>query len=299
MDVKNLPSYVYELLTKIAHENAFTGYSVHVNNCSLPGDGFASELFRITISETKTDKRLDLVCKVAPANKKRREEFFSNVLFNNEALLYTKLMPTFAKFQENKNLSAHDQFLAYPKCYGTIIDDENERYVIILEDLRPLGFQMWNKAKPTPIENARLTMCELGKFHGLSFAMKDQRPDEFAEITQMRNIFREAFQTEKTRDMFINVLDYAILMLKNEEHKSIMIHVKNNITRYAENCFDDRASDRFGVLCHGLRFTQFFDLQFCYLHSIELIQFSGDCWNNNMLYRLNEQVNRVLNISWC
>lgn len=267
MDVKSLPSYVYELLTKIAHENGLSGYSVYVNHCSQPGDGFTSELFRISISENKSDKKLDLVCKVPPSSEKYREEFFSDVVFKNEALFYNKLMTNFAKFQENKNLKKHDQFLAYPKCYGTIIDDENQRYVIILEDLRPLGFEMWNKAKPVPIENARLTMSELGKFHGLSFAMKDQNPDQFAEIKQIKNNFGEGLKTENMSGMFANVLEYAIQLLKSEDHKTIIRHVKSNITRYSEDCFDDKASDRFGVLCHG------------------------DCWNNNMLYRFNEQVN--------
>lgn len=251
MDVKNLPTYVHELLAKIACENAFTGYSMYVNRCSQPGDGFASELFRITIAENKSDKKLELVCKLAPANKKYRQEFYSDVIFKTEAQFYTKFMPKFVKFQEQKNLSIHDRFLAYPKCYGTLIDDENDRYVIVLEDLRPLGFKMWNKAKPTSIENARLVMRELGKFHGSSMAMKDQRPDEFAELKQIQNFFKEVFQSEKMVGMSTNVLDYSIQLLKNEEHKCIVSHIRNNVTRYSDNCFDDEASDRFGVLCHG------------------------------------------------
>lgn len=251
MDHKNLPNYVYELLTKIANLNGFTDYSVHVNDGSQPGDGFSSSLFRTSISENKSDKKLDLVCKVVPSSKKHRQEFFSDNAFKNEARFYHKLMPILAKFQENKNLSKHDQFLAYPKCYGSIIDDEHERYVIILEDLCPFGFEMWNKAKPTSIENVRITMHELGKFHGLSFALKDQKPDEFAEFKQIKNIYREAFQSEKVQGMFLNVLDHAIHLLKNDEHKTIVQHVKCNIERYSEDCLNDEVSDRFGVLCHG------------------------------------------------
>lgn len=268
MDVKSLPSYVYELLTKIAHENGFSGYSVYVNHCSQAGDGFTSELFRISISENKSEKKLDLVCKVAPSSEKHREEFVTDALFKNEALFYNKLMPTLVKFQESKKLSKNDQFLAYPKCYGTIIDDENQRYVIILEDLRPLGFSMWNKAKPVPIEIVRLTMTELGKFHGLSFALKHQKPDEFTEFKQIRNVFREGLQRENIIGMFANVLEYAIQLLENEDHKTIMRHIKSNIVGYSEDCFDDKMSERFGILCHG------------------------DFWNNNMLYRFNEQVNK-------
>lgn len=252
MDNKGLPSYVYELLAKIAKENGFIDYSVNVNHCSQPGDGFTSEIFRISISENKSVEKLELLCKVASISEKLGKEFFTDILFKNEALFYDNLMPTLAQFQKDKNLKKQDQFVAYPKCYGSIIDDENHRYVIILEDLRPLGFEMWNKAKPTPIENARLTMRELGKFHGLSFALKEQNPDRFAEIKRIRNIFREALQTERMMGMFTNVLEYSIQLLENENYKTVMRHVKSNLTRYSEHCFDDKALDRFGVLCHGI-----------------------------------------------
>lgn len=252
MNMEQLPSYVRELITKIANDNAFTNYSVNVSSGSEPGDGFASELFRITICEHKSDKKLNLVCKIAPENKKYREEFFSNTTFQNEADFYTKHMPKLAKFQQDRNLSEHNQFQGYPKCYGTIIDEENDRYAIVLEDLRPFGFKMWDKSKPVPVANARLTMRELGKFHGLSLAMKDQCPDEFAEMKQIQNIFREAFQSEKLVGMFEKDLNRTVELLKKEEHKTILNHVKNNLIRYSESCFDEKASDRFGVYCHGM-----------------------------------------------
>lgn len=257
---------MYELLTKVAKENGFNDHSVNVNHCSQPGDGFTSEMFRISIAEYNSDKKLSLVCKVATLNEKHSKEFFTDVIFKNEALFYDNLMPLLAQFQQDKNLIKHDQFLAYPKCYGSIIDDENCHYVILLEDLRPLGFEMWNKAKPTPIEISRLTMRELGKFHGLSFALRDQNPEKFAQIKRIKNIFREALQTERMLGMFTNVLEYSIQLLENEDHKAIMRHVKNNITRYSEDCFDGKASDRFGVLCHG------------------------DVWNNNQMFRFDQQV---------
>lgn len=78
-----------------------------------------------------------------------------------------------------------DQFLSFPKCYATVANEDNEdseQYAVILEDLRPQGFKLWDKKKPTPIENARLVMRELGKFHGLSIAMKDQKPQEFSQF---------------------------------------------------------------------------------------------------------------------
>lgn len=127
MNPEQLPDYAYELFAKIARENGFYNYSVEISAGSEPGDGFTSEIFSIKICENKSIKQLKLVCKIAPANENRRKEFQSNNLFQHEALFYQKFVPMLEKLQEEKQLTKEDQFHSHPKCYGAIIDDENER----------------------------------------------------------------------------------------------------------------------------------------------------------------------------
>lgn len=184
-----LPKYVQVLLDQIVNENGFRDYSMEIKQGSQVGDGFLSELSSISIMEKETDKRLDVVCKIAPFNKNRRKEFFSNVVFDREAVFYNKVMPIFARFQEEKNLQADDQFRSYPKCFAAVADDESEQYVVILEDLRPQGFSMWNKAIAAPIENMRLVMREIGKFHGISIAFKDQVFHSFTSLDRIYGVF--------------------------------------------------------------------------------------------------------------
>lgn len=247
-----LPNFAKKLLESTARDNGFRDYSVQIKSGSQAGDGFASEIFSIAITENKSEKRLDLVCKVAPLNKNKRKEFMAEVVFDREASLYDKLMPIFAQFQKEKNVPEADQFLSYPKCYATIADIESEHFAIILEDLRPQGYRMWSKVKPSPIENVRLAMRELGKFHGLSVAMKDQRPQEFAEFKKMKDILKTAIQSENILNMFTSTFDRASSSLKSEDHKNIMRHIKDNITKYLDDCLNDEEADQFGVLCHGI-----------------------------------------------
>lgn len=127
MNPNELPDHAHELFAKIAQENGFNNFSVKISAGSQPGDGFTSEIFSIKICENKSAKQLELVCKIAPSNENRRKEFQSNHLFKHEALFYQKFMPTLQKLQEEKQLSKSDQFRSHPKCYGAIIDDENER----------------------------------------------------------------------------------------------------------------------------------------------------------------------------
>lgn len=245
-----LPDFANELFDKIARENGFKVFSVEINSGSNPGDGFTSEMFRVKITENESSKKLELMCKMASENENRRKEFLSDKIFRREAIFYQHLMPIFGKFQEEKQLSKSDQFRSYPKCYGAIIDDEKQQYIIVLEDLRPLEFALWDKTKPTPIENARLTLRELGKFHGLSIAFKDQKPTEFEEFKKFENHLNGFMESSGTRSMFENSYAKAVDSLKKEEHKNIARHFKSNFANCFALCFDG-AAERVKVVCHG------------------------------------------------
>lgn len=244
------PKYVYDLLDQISQENNFSDYSIQIKNGSEIGDGFTSTILSITICENNSEKKLCLVCKLAPLNKNRRKDFLIDHLYDHEAAFYNKVVPSFEKFQAEKNLSKDDQFLAYPKCYVAIADDETERYVIILEDLRMEGFRLWNKSKPASIENVRLAMREIGKFHGISYAMKRQKPKEYAEFEQLTDIMGPLFKN--MQGVFESSLDRAIELIKCEKYKDILRDMKINQITYFESLFT--AKSPFAVVSHG-KFT--------------------------------------------
>lgn len=248
MDSSKIPGYLREGFAQVAEEHGFSVYDLEVNPGCKPGDGFVSELFRITISEKYDDsKTLNLICKIAPSGM----DSFTISAFKNEAHFYGEIMPLFTKFQNKQNVPKDEQFRSLPKCYATFIDEERQRYAIILEDLRPYGFQMWDKSKLTPIENLRLIMRELGKFHGLSIAMKDQCPDQFAVVKQAADMMKTSFETKSIREMFRDIFDRSINSLPKEQYKSIMRNLKENMLKYVEDCLEGEKTDDLTVLCHG------------------------------------------------
>lgn len=125
------------------------------------------------------------------------------------------------------------------------------RHIIVLEDLRPHGFEKCDKAKPISIGKARITMRELGKFHGFSIALKDQRPAEFEQFKQVKHYLLTALQSTNMLDLFGKGYDIATQTLTNEGHKNIVRQFRSNILQHFSDCFDGDISDRFGVLCHG------------------------------------------------
>lgn len=253
MSSTELPTYAEKLIHQIAKENGFSDCLVRANRGSMPGEGFSSVIFTVTIKETTSGRTLELICKLSKTGATYQKQFEnrSNDTFTHEALFYSKFMPILTKFQTEKQIPINDQFLSYPMCYGTLINKENGCHAIVLENLRKIGFELWNKTEASPIENVRLTMQELGKFHGLSITLKDQKPTVFSEFKQTKDYFKKHLKIKAFHDILNNMFDRAINSLINKNHKAIMRDIQDNLFEYSDDCFDDEASDRFGVLCHG------------------------------------------------
>lgn len=261
------PNYIVEHINAIAKLEGFSEFTVAFNAGSEFGDGMTGELLSAVVcgkregdgSENRT--KLHLVCKKAPESSNRRKELFLDILFGREVDFYTKVMPLLVEFQQSKCLPAADQFRAVPKCYAAIADEISEQYAIIMADLRSEGFAMRPKTEPIPIENHRVIMRELGKFHAISFALKDQRCDVFEKLKKFTDIARMYFEAPSTRNVFIASIERAMSSLKRSEHKNIYDEVKRNVIAYLDCTLNEESARRFGVLSHG------------------------DCWNNNFLYR--------------
>lgn len=250
MSTANIPDYIHKVVDEIAQNHNFSNFRTVITPSSV--SGYGSDMFSIKVNESGSDNQLCILCKLAPAEESRRRECISKIIFKREALFYDKIVPIFAKFQDEKNVPKQNQFSSYPKCYATVIDDKSESYAILMEDLQPHNFNEWEKPNATPIEHLRLMMRELGKFHGLSFALKDQRPEEFAEFKKLSDTLRDFIQSEIVQKLFNDSFDLAISSLKLDEHKNIVCDIKNNLMPHLEFCVDNETTDRFGVISHGI-----------------------------------------------
>lgn len=243
MSEMKCPEYIQTLLDQIVRDNGFNNFSMHTKPGSKQCDGFNSDILSITVANNSSDKKLDIVCKTC-------NESNSCIFFKREISFYNELMPILAEFQREKNLLENDQFLSYPMCYAAVAHEDRKQYVIIMEDVRVQGFRMLNRDVLTPIENVRFVMREFGKFHGLSIAMKDQRPEQFATIKQTTDIFG-IVGDQLMQQILHNHFDCTIKSLKNENHKKIMRDIKEHYSFHLNHCLNGETSDNFLVLSHG------------------------------------------------
>lgn len=269
MSTNILPKNVENALKGIANDFELKKISIQVKSGSQAGDGFSSEMRSVNIKglqDSNLETELNLLCKLPPENENRRKDFLSHITFEKEICLYTKVLPAFIHFQREKLIQEADQFRAYPKCYKGLGVDGKEDYAIIMEDLRPKGFQMWNKMKPTTLGNIRLVLEQIGKFHAISLAMKDQRPDEFAEFKKFTDILGPFIATSNMRGMFDTSFERAKKFLHDDHHKELISKVQANLVEYVFMCVNESVCGDFAVLSHG------------------------DLWNNNIMYHFDENV---------
>lgn len=94
-----------------------------------------------------------------------------------------QVLPYFRMFEQSKGVNIDtDGFIAHPKCYRTLDTDPNE--CLFLEDLENHGFTMLdNINKEVTVEHVRLFLNALAQFHAISFAINDQEPEKFKQLS--------------------------------------------------------------------------------------------------------------------
>lgn len=258
---------LHEILTDVAEKQDFIQFEYKLSDGSNKGDNFFGEITRVQLSGKKSNGKngeLDLILKCGASSPQRRKEFRCHLLFEREIFYYDVVEPEFYNFQSEKGLGNDLFFSAYPECIQTVCDPTKEEYMLVLTNLRPQGFEMLPRDIPNQIENMRMIMRNLAKFHAISFAMKDQDPARFEKFKFIPDIIRDYFKWTSTKKMFDASYDRTIELLEDPEYLRICKDLKENVNKYLDEMYDEDKLNRFGVVNHG------------------------DCWNNNVLYHLRE-----------
>lgn len=266
--MSEIPDFVLTILDEIAKTEGFTEVDKVFQAGSNHGDNFVGIMTSVTLKGIRNGlagAELHLLCKLEPENVHRREAFKTSFAFSREVYAYNHILPKFLEFQRKKGLTESQWFTAYPKCYAAISDEENGHSVVILEDLRPRGYVMWPKNKAIDLKHSQKVMEQLGRFHAISFAMKDQQPDLFEEFKQMHDLTAEFFKSGALLMAFEKSFEKAVGVVTNEDHAKKLLELTKKPREVFRECLDGKAT-QFDVVGHG------------------------DCWNNNILYKYDEKV---------
>lgn len=268
-----LPDFVIELIDKIANDTGIIDYRIETESGSKQNDGIVAALISVALigNQKVADSpavpiKLQLMCKLMPENATKCKEWCIDQLFEREVLMYTKVLPLFLEFQREKGLTADQCFQAYPKCYASIVDHTKGRYAIIMEDLRSRDFRMWDCRTAPPVDHLKCVLGELAKFHAVSFALKDQRPQVFDELRQLDDLIMSMYYNGGMDNMMNEACDHAIVIADNPRFAAKLTELKENNLEIMGKYVRKEMTTECGVIGHG------------------------DCWTNNSMFRYDDEV---------
>lgn len=134
------------------------------------GDNYTSMLYRLRANGRKRLKSgkwvpwdTDVIYKVLPDSKARREAFKSELLFRNEVAFYTQVWPAFDELQAN----GKKVFGGVAKVYAAKSD------LIVMEDLKRKGYVMADRRQGLQVDRLKIVLKALAGFHALSLTLRE------------------------------------------------------------------------------------------------------------------------------
>lgn len=175
------------------------------------------------------------------------------------------MLPHFREFELSKGLTVEDIFNEYPKCYRANDTEPNE--CVLLEDMAIRGFSIIDRCDDeVTADHVHVMMKSLGKFHAISLALRDQRPEQFQKLTAN---FSEIFVRKDDaflRAYYEKQVEFAVEVVSGEKDVHLLVKLKKLLEKEAIDIAVDClgvSSDSASVISHG------------------------DTWQNNIMFRFD------------
>ncbi|KAF5275179.1 hypothetical protein FQR65_LT04211 [Abscondita terminalis] len=260
---KEAEEFLNEYIKKLKIKNP----QVTITPGSIRGDNYLGVIGKVEIKSENSV--LHWIFKSAIQQETFRSFLPINKAYQREVYVYRKILAEFNRFQEERNVAK--PFKSYAKFLTSYLVEPNE--CLIMEDMKTLGYKLHDRMEPLDYNHVLLVMREYGRFHALSFALRDQKPDLFKEISEnTEEIFfhDDSFINEEMLKAMQNQACKVLDALDPVVHKSAYEKFEKFQKRMIEEAKDAVKSERSGkysVVCHG------------------------DCWINNFLFRYGNTKN--------
>ncbi|KAH8343191.1 hypothetical protein KR059_006275 [Drosophila kikkawai] len=264
-----------EHLRQLFSRSKLVSFNIDHISCSAgssSGDNYMSVVKRVTISQATGDPDSDeamreivtVIVKRQIASLSRRQLYRCEEAFSNEINAYRHLAPL---------LAAHSRQQLFPVCHIAECHDRRDpdsgEPIIVLQDLKALGFRMRDRLVGLELRHCLLVMKKLAQLHAASLAAQELDSVSFsAEVEHLEEIV----YCEEAADFYATILDTSVqqaleslgdsnsdgslttpIRLLNELRPNLFENLKREINATARTPFS--------VICHG------------------------DLWVNNIMFR--------------
>ncbi|XP_065163556.1 uncharacterized protein [Atheta coriaria] len=250
-------------MNSIFQDLNITAKDMEISLGAEKGDGYLSFLTRVDVT-TEDGKELHVVIKCAPRSEAVRKFVPIHDAYMREIHIYEVIMPEFERFQREHGVP--HPFNNIPKCLKTQSTEGKE--LLVLENIRTKGFQLWNRMKPMDLQHIELVFKTYGKLHAISYAMQQQEPEVYDKFTD--NLF-EIFSPDKFDPGMAAMIQLLSTKLQETfENDAEHTEIYEKLTRFKDG---------------GL--MEFWKSIGTNLGNHPVLR-HGDCWVNNMMFKYED-----------
>ncbi|XP_045477848.1 uncharacterized protein LOC123682999 [Harmonia axyridis] len=179
MSIVNAQSLLCDILKQMMKEKKIEHYKFNIDGDSNNSDGYMGEIvfFHVILDN---NERLNLVLKSAKPHETLKKILASDILYNREFLMYTKVFPELENFTKSKNVQDMATFI--PKVW--FAEKHSDQVNIVLENLKVQNFNICDRKKPMDSSHMRILFDTYGKWHAISMAFRDQHPEKFSSLVE-------------------------------------------------------------------------------------------------------------------
>lgn len=205
---------------------------------------------------------------VAKLNPRRVNEALNEMmakLFYREGTVFTKVVPAMNRILARIGCPP----IAVAKCFFCSLAKGEE--VLILEDLRPRGFKMWDRRRGIDAPHARLVLQELGRFHAASLLLESELPDK--DLLRTYSLGDHFMSSDAAKKLFGGMVSAQL---------EATARILEEIPKYERVCqwLHETKGESLNMFTEMLDPANYKPPFFVLNH--------GDCWNNNLLFRYDD-----------
>ncbi|KAJ2944245.1 hypothetical protein O0L34_g18226 [Tuta absoluta] len=248
----------WKLVTDVLNNRGFSDAKITENAVGEAGDNYIANVKRVVAE--KNGETFKIIAKIAPRIVQLRVAMNTRSMFINEHVMYTQILPKFTEIEKAAGIP-EDERLRYAACYGTITDELDE--LVLLEDLTESGYVMLDRFKSLQDGEIKLVLQSFAKLHALSYALKNQEPETYANYTC--KLMKFEVPPKETIEFFEAMEAYAISKLQDEKRKKCLKGTLSKIVEFGLKYSNWDNNSRYSVIQQG------------------------DAWTNNIMFHLKDK----------
>ncbi|XP_060532510.1 uncharacterized protein LOC132705721 [Cylas formicarius] len=255
------PLSIRDSVLEVLQKHDVIDCEISLEGTTEKGDGYLGDITFIHVTAVKENgksKNYDMVVKAGKPSKELRNKFPVRVAFEREIHMYSKVFPSFQQFVKEKKVEPF-QFVA--ECFGTLLSEDME--IIFCQNLKKIGYELHDRFTPCNMDHMKLTLESYGKYHAISFAMREQQPEIFKKLSEMECVWSAFAASETFPPMLKQVEKHLYEILEESKEIEMLRKFKERFTGDFEQTWRNliTAYEERSVITHG------------------------DCWNNNFMFK--------------